>query len=120
MEVRDVDGTQVIESIAVVSDQFSGADPRIAPDLIVGYADGYRASWATVLGQMPRTLIEDNLDRWSGTHLTAPDVVPGVMVSNRKVVSENPSISDIAPTILKEFGLDVPNQMTGKPLFGTA
>ncbi len=118
MEFRDVNGAQVIESVAVVSDRFSGADPMIAPDLIVGYADGYRASWATVLGQMPRELIQDNMDRWSGTHLTAPDVVPGMLVSSRKVTSNDPSISDIAPTILQEFGLAPSSQMTGKPLFG--
>jgi predicted AlkP superfamily phosphohydrolase/phosphomutase len=118
MEVRDEDGSQVIETVAVVSEMFPGADPKIAPDLIVGYADGYRSSWATVLGQMPKTMIEDNLDRWSGTHLTAPEVVPGMFVSNRKVVADNPSISDIAPTILRDFGLEIPSQMTGRPLFG--
>lgn len=118
VEVRDVDGSPVIDAVDLVSDLFPGADPLVAPDLIVGYADGYRSSWATVLGQMPRDVLEDNLDRWSGTHLTAPDVVPGMFVSNRKVVVEDPSISDIAPTILREFGLDVPSQMTGRPLFG--
>ena len=80
------DGSQVIERVDLVREVFPGADPQIAPDLIVGYADGYRASWATVLGQMPMDVIEDNLDRWSGTHLTAPEVVPGMFVSNRKVV----------------------------------
>jgi predicted AlkP superfamily phosphohydrolase/phosphomutase len=116
-EVRDANGSQVIDRVDLVQDVFSGADPLVAPDLIVGYADGYRASWATVLGQMPRDVIEDNLDRWSGTHLTAPEVVPGMFVSNRQVVIDNPSISDIAPTILREFGLEVPSQMTGRPMF---
>ena len=107
----------MIDRVELVSDAFPGADPKVAPDLIVGYAEGYRASWATVLGEMPKDVLEDNLDRWSGTHLTAPDVVPGMFVSNRKVVVDNPSISDIAPTILSEFGLKIPSQMTGRPLF---
>ncbi len=120
LEVRDEDGSPVIDAVDLVSEKFPGADPNIAPDLIVGYANGYRGSWATVLGQMPRTTIEDNLDRWSGTHLTAPDVVPGVLISNRRVVAENPSISDVAPTILSEFGIEPPSQMSGRPLFGTS
>lgn len=117
MKVRDEDGAKVFDRIDLVSEAFPGANPMIAPDLIVGYADSYRASWATVLGQMPKDIMEDNLDRWSGTHLTSPDIVPGMIVSNRKITNDNPSISDIAPTILREFGLKIPEQMTGKPLF---
>ena len=54
MEVRDGDGSPVIGAVELVSDRFPNADPQVAPDLIVGYGNGYRASWATVLGQMPR------------------------------------------------------------------
>jgi predicted AlkP superfamily phosphohydrolase/phosphomutase len=117
-DVRDADGSTVIDVADLVDDLYPNADSDIAPDLIVGYADGYRASWATVLGQMPRPLLEDNLGRWSGTHLTAPSVVPGVLVTNRKIMESNPSISDIAPTILAEFGIETPSRMSGKALFG--
>ena len=117
MNVRDTDGTPVIASAGLVGEMYPGADQGIAPDLIVGYGEGYRASWATVLGQMPRTLIEDNLDRWSGTHLTSADVVPGVLVSNRELAAVDPTVSDIAPTILAEFGIGKPSHMTGRALF---
>lgn len=117
-EVRDDNGAPVIDVADLVEDIYSNADPAIAPDLIVGYGDGYRASWATVLGQMPRKVLENNLDRWSGTHLTAPDVVPGLLVSNRQVAATRPTVSDIAPTILAEFGIDRPSSMSGKALFG--
>ena len=88
--------------------------------MIVGYNEGYRASWETVLGQMPDDLLVDNLDRWSGTHLIAADLVPGVFLSNRKVTSDRPTIRDMAPTILREFGIAIPPEMTGQNLFTEA
>ncbi len=118
LDIRDADRSTVIADMGVVSEIYSGADPAIAPDLIVGYGDGYRASWATVLGQMPRAILADNLDRWSGTHLIAPQIVPGMIVTNRKINRADPSISDVAPTILAEFGIDTPDSMIGRNLFG--
>ena len=117
MQVRDNDGSQVIRNIYLTQDLYAGADPNIAPDLLVGYADHYRASWSTVLGGMPRKLIEDNMDRWSGTHLIEADLVPGILFSNRKVVVKNPDLLDIAPSILGIFGIEKPTSMRGQSLF---
>jgi predicted AlkP superfamily phosphohydrolase/phosphomutase len=117
-QVRDQDGAAVIDTADLVDDIYPGADQAVAPDLIVGYANGYRASWATILGQMPRSILEDNLDRWSGDHCIDPQVVPGMLVANRKVLAKDPSVSDVAPTILNEFGIQRPSSMTGKNLFG--
>ena len=116
--VRDEDGSAVVDAADVVAEVFSNPDPNTAPDMIVGYGNGYRGSWETVLGGMPWELLQNNLDRWSGTHLTAPAIVPGMLVSSKKVTAATPTIADIAPTILAEFGIAPPNSMTGKPLFG--
>lgn len=120
MRVRDEDGSEVIKRIDLVEDIYPGADPNIAPDMLIGYDDGYRASWDTVLGTMAKPWIEDNLDRWSGTHLIAPELVPGIFLSNRKVVAENPTVSDIAPTILDVFDVPKPASMTGRSVFARA
>jgi predicted AlkP superfamily phosphohydrolase/phosphomutase len=56
--------------------------PSHAPDAIIGYAGGYRASWETTLGSFPTQIIEDNLDPWSGTHCISPALVPGTLMSN--------------------------------------
>src|SRR5258708_32129695 len=37
-----------------------------APDLIVGYAAGFRASWDSVMGKVTSQIFEDNLKAWSG------------------------------------------------------
>ena len=112
-----MDGSAVIARVDAVQDIYPGADPLVAPDLIVGYAPPFRASWATVLGKMPREEIEDNLDRWSGTHLIAANLIPGILLANRKVMVDDPRMTDIAPTILSAYGISKPAHMTGRALF---
>jgi predicted AlkP superfamily phosphohydrolase/phosphomutase len=87
-----------------------------APDLIVGYGEGFRASWDSVMGKVTGQIFEDNLKAWSGDHCIDPRLVPGVLFSNRKITEEKPGIVDVAPTILKLFGLPLPAHFDGKPL----
>lgn len=117
LAVRDTDGVRVIETVYIVGEYYPDADPDVAPDILVGYADNYRASWATAEGSMPQELLEDNHDRWSGDHCIAHTIVPGILLTNRKVVVDNPDLTDLAPTILSVFGIDAPAQMTGRVLF---
>src|SRR5881227_2695082 len=79
-----------------------------APDLIVGYGDGFRASWDSVMGKVTSKIFEDNLKAWSGDHCIDPRLVPGVLFSNRKIADEKPEIVDVAPTMLKLFGVALP------------
>lgn len=115
--VRDADGSPVIAANYRVAELQPGADPSVAPDLIIGYADGYRGSWASALGGMPEALLEDNLDRWSGDHCAAAHLVPGVLVTNRKLAVDDPKLTDIGPTILSCFEIAKPQAMIGRPLF---
>ena len=57
------------------------------------------------------------MDRWSGEHLIAAELVPGILLSNRKIAVQEPTIRDIAPTILGVFDIPVPADMTGQRLF---
>jgi len=86
-----------------------------APDLIVGYADGYRASWDSVMGKVTHQIFEDNLKAWSGDHCVDPRLVPGVLFCNHPISDEKPAIVDVAPTVLKLFGLALPGYFDGKP-----
>src|ERR1700730_8648850 len=91
-----------------------------APDLIVGYGDGFRASWDSVMGKVTSQIFEDNLKAWIGDNCIDPRLVPGVLFSNRKIADEKPAIVDVAPTILKLFGLGLPAHLDGKPWSVTA
>ena len=94
---------------------YAGPYVENAPDLIVGYGAGFRASWDSVMGKVTGTVFEDNIKAWSGDHCVDPRLVPGVLFSNRKITAEKPAIVDVAPTILKMFGLDLPTHFDGKP-----
>jgi predicted AlkP superfamily phosphohydrolase/phosphomutase len=86
-----------------------------APDLIIGYGDGFRASWDSVMGKVTSRIFEDNIKAWSGDHCVDPRLVPGVLFSNYKIGDEKPAIVDVAPTMLKLFGLRIPAHIDGKP-----
>jgi bisphosphoglycerate-independent phosphoglycerate mutase (AlkP superfamily) len=45
-------------------------------------------------------------------------LVPGVLLSNRKIDMQNPALTDIAPTILAEFGIAKTKDMMGQSVFG--
>ncbi|MCP4613229.1 MAG: phosphodiesterase [Planctomycetes bacterium] len=87
-----------------------------APDLVVGFKPGYRASWQTALGGAPPRLVEDNKSKWSGDHIFDPDFLPGIVLSNIKLKGKSFRGIDIAPTILAGLGLDKPGHMTGQDL----
>ena len=99
---------------------YSGPYKENAPDLIIGYNEGYRASWDGVTGIVNAVVIDDNTKSWSGDHCIDPALVPGVLFSNLKIKTASPSIMDIAPTALELFGLASPAHMDGRGLVDIA
>lgn len=84
---------------------YQGARTADAPDLIIGYAGGYRASWQTALGGVPESLIEDNTRKWSGDHCIEPSLVPGVLFTSFKPETEIGSITEVPSLIRATLGL---------------
>jgi arylsulfatase A-like enzyme len=77
-------------------------------------------SWQTTLGGSPQGIVYPNSKKWSGDHGGYDfATTAGVLISNRPITrtESGPSIMDIAPTVLKYFGLPVPGDIDGKPLF---
>jgi len=112
---------QVVNRVYKREEAFWGDYADETPDLVVGFALGYRASWQTALGDSPKNDMEDNLRKWSGSHLFDPALVPGVLFTNKKVTKDDPAIIDIAPTVLKLVGF-TPQELDsfdldGQPLF---
>jgi len=73
----------VIQKIRLKHETYSGPYTRFGPDLVVGYAPGYRASAETGLGKIPALVIERNSDHWGADHCMDAEVVPGVIFANR-------------------------------------
>lgn len=96
---------------------YSGPHTFLAPDVLVGYHNGYRVSDEAVLGKFPRSIIGDRTNKWSADHCFDPGLVPGVLLSNKTDWRPGPhAIWDLAPSILHSFGLPVPTEMDGRPI----
>lgn len=107
----------VITRADLASEIYQGPYARSGPDILVGYNRGYRAGWKTILGAFPANELEDNTNPWSGDHCMDFTLVPGVLLSNRKILSEAPALTDIAPTILAAFGIGKAQGMIGESVF---
>lgn len=75
-----------------------------APDLVVGYQRGYRASWQTTLGAVPEQLVEVNRNKWSGDHCISVDEVPGVLFTSWPLQHSSMSIDQIGSLVLGDSG----------------
>ena len=118
--VRDpINGAAVIRRVERAHDVYTGPYSRTGPDLLVGYNRGYRAGWKTILGGISEDVLEDNSNPWSGDHCIDPSLVPGVVLSNRKIAAASPALTDIAPTILQVFGIAKDKQMMGHSIIAS-
>ncbi|MFH1996813.1 MAG: alkaline phosphatase family protein [Candidatus Omnitrophota bacterium] len=97
--------TPVLNSVYRKEEIFRGPYSDSMADLYLGFNIGYRASWQTALGAAPEKEIENNLKKWSGSHLFDPKLIPGVIFINKAIIKNDPSLYDLTPTILKESGM---------------
>jgi predicted AlkP superfamily phosphohydrolase/phosphomutase len=118
LAVRDPkNNLPVITRVDFATDAYQGPHAHDGPDALVGYNRGYRAGWKTILGAFPPEVLEDNTNPWSGDHCMDYTLVPGVLLSNRNIAAETPALTDIAPTILAEFGIAKQKDMMGQSVF---
>jgi len=110
-------GPRVVSAPAVREDIYHGPHVENAPDIIVGYARGYRASWDTTSGKLGAQLVEDNRDEWSGDHCMDPAAVPGSLIVNRPLAAAAADLRDLPVSLLEFFGVAVPAAMGGRSVF---
>ena len=89
-------GLQAIRQVFDAEQLYSGNANNDAPDLVIGYEPGFRASWQTTLGGVPAALIDDNNKKWSGDHCITPEAVPGILFTSFKTEAPLNSLRDIA------------------------
>ena len=115
--LRDTDSGEIaITNVYDASDIYRGPYIGAAPDLIAGYAKGYRASWDAAVGKVTSEVFTDNRKAWSGDHCVDPVHVPGILFCNKKLDTTDPGIEDMAPTTLDLFGIPRPAWMEGASL----
>ena len=109
-------GAVAVERVYAREEVYAGPFAAEAPDLVVGFAPGYRVSWGTALGAVPGGQFEDNVKRWGGDHCIEPARVPGVLFMNRPFRGDSARLTDLAPTILAALGVPKGAAMEGEAL----
>ncbi|WP_235905020.1 alkaline phosphatase family protein [Tautonia marina] len=109
-------GDVAIRSVSAREQVYSGPFVEEAPDLLVRFGKGYRASWGSAMGHVGETVFEDNTRLWAGDHIVDPVLVPGVVMMNRPFRSDQASLLDLAPTVLDALGLPVDPELEGSAL----
>jgi predicted AlkP superfamily phosphohydrolase/phosphomutase len=112
------DRSPIVRAVYQRDEVYAGPYVGQAAELQIGMHEGYRVSWQTTLGGAPDGLVYPNMQKWSADHGGYDfATTAGVLVTNRRIASDTPSIMDIAPTVLKYFGLQVPSDLDGRALF---
>lgn len=109
-------GKRAITKLYKGSEIYSGEFASESPDIVIGFEKGYRMDSDNAIGGLTSEIISDNNDKWKGDHLMDPSHVPGVIFTNFKIKKANPSLMDIAPTVLHILGIEVPRDMDGESL----
>lgn len=109
-------GRRVVLRVDRAEDVYSAERRNEGPDLVVGYDRGYGASDESTLGEITEEVIQDNVSRWSGNHLMAPDVVPGVLLTNRALAGSGYDLTDLTATLLAQYGIEPTQGMVGRPI----
>jgi len=119
--VRDPEtGQQVVTEIVRPDREGTGAALDRAPDLIIGYGAGFKVSDTSAIGAVGSSLFAINHNEWSGDHCVDHRLVPGILLANRKLRNGSYSLHDIAPTVLRYFGVEPPSVMVGKSVLADA
>jgi hypothetical protein len=87
---------------------------EIGPDIVVGYAEGWRCADSSGLGGVAREVFSDNDGWWSGDHLMDPEAVPGILLTSRPLVHPAPALKDLAGALLAEFDIEEFPARTGR------
>jgi predicted AlkP superfamily phosphohydrolase/phosphomutase len=117
LAVTDPDtGGKILQAVYLKPDVYKGVSEGDAPDIQLGYAEGYQTDKSSVAGAAPEKLFVPNDNKWSGEH-AASDVAgtPGILFAN-KPLAANPAIVDLGPTAFKYLGLTPPPDFEGKSL----
>jgi predicted AlkP superfamily phosphohydrolase/phosphomutase len=110
-------GEHPISKVYMSRDIYTGPLAETGPDAQIGFEAGYRLIDESALGGMTGSVFSDNRRRWSGDHCQDYQHIPGVILSNRPIRKYDPSLVDMAPTILEGFGIAPPENMIGRSVF---
>jgi predicted AlkP superfamily phosphohydrolase/phosphomutase len=111
-------GQPILVGVYRADQIYHGDNMEYAPDIVVGFTDGYRVSWQTTLGVAAEDLIEPNMRKWSGDHCSFDaSVTTGILFSTIPITVGDPNLIDITPSMLNLFGIEKPSYCDGREIF---
>jgi predicted AlkP superfamily phosphohydrolase/phosphomutase len=117
-EVDAYTGKKPVFRVYHRDDIYHGYDPGKIPDLRPANILDYRVSWQDTLGGLSTQVFEPNLKTWSGDHCSLePTFVRGIFLVNRPITVADPSITDMAPSILRTLGLEPDADLDGRVIW---
>lgn len=117
LDLKGDSGERIVQQVYFSREIFYGGKLAEAGDLVIGLRAGYRTSSQTALGKLGEAVITMNSRKWGADHCSIePALVPGVLLCNRSLDVSDPSILDLAPTILRLLGVPSPSEMDGRSL----
>jgi predicted AlkP superfamily phosphohydrolase/phosphomutase len=117
-EYKDAEsGVNPVRRCDLASDVYSGARIAEAPDILVGFSAGYGNSDQSSLGRISNEVLLDNTGgTFNGSHLMAPEVVSGILLSNKPIREGEHKLEDLTVEVLDFFGIEKPEAMLGHPV----
>ena len=98
----------------LASEVYDGERVSEAPDIQVGYNVGYGNSDGASTGRITSAVFTDNTGgTFNGSHLMAPEVVSGILISNRPVLEGDHALPDLTVEILRRYGVEPTKAMHG-------
>lgn len=108
-------GEQVFRAVYTHADP-QGVTIADAPDIQLGYAEGYQTDKASAAGAAPKDLFSVNDSKWSGEHASSDhEFTSGILFSNAKL-KPGATLLDLGVTALDTLGAQVPADFEGKSL----
>lgn len=87
-----------------------------APDLQLGYAEGYQTDKASAAGAAPQDLYVINDNKWSGEHASSDHAFTSGILFSNKPLGSGATLLDLGVTALDTLGVTVPADFEGKTL----
>ena len=79
-----------------------------------GYLNGWHFKPTRAGGEFTWEIFADNDKPWSGDHGMDYRLVPGVLISNRRITLEDPALYDLTVAVLDEYGIPKNADMIGQ------
>ncbi len=119
LRMRDPETGEPILIDAYRADEiYHGDNMEYSPDIVVGFAPGYRVSWQTTLGVAAEDLVEVNQKKWSGDHCSIDSsICLGVLFTTIPITVDDPNLIDLTPSILSLLGVEKPARCDGRVIF---